>query len=140
MIGWLKPSIGFDNLVIYFDKFFALSSQPIQAAVDIVVDFADQFVRMEAENARLREVARTSTEQLEKANKLAVEAQEEAVSLKKELNLLKEKMKEEEHLKLEAHALADKKEGDLRKSIESLLGKFLRLLCLSFIRLTHFIL
>ena len=60
--------------------------------------------------------------------------------MKKELNLLKEKMKEEEQLKLEAHALADKKEGDLRKSIESLLGKFLRLLCLSFIRQTHFIL
>ncbi|KAM0840479.1 hypothetical protein ACQ4PT_059654 [Festuca glaucescens] len=98
------------------------SGHPIQAAVDIVVDFTDQFVRMEAENARLREVAKSSTEQLEKANKLATEAQEETASLKKELNLLKEKMKEEERLKFEAQAQADKKEGDLRKSIESLLG------------------
>jgi hypothetical protein len=36
-----------------------------------VVDFADQFIRMEAENARLREVAKSSAEQLERANKLA---------------------------------------------------------------------
>nr|XP_051212788.1 uncharacterized protein LOC127330703 isoform X2 [Lolium perenne] len=76
---------------------------------------------MEAENAHLREVAKSSTEQLEKANKLATEAQKEAASLK-ELNLLKEKMKEEEQLKFEAQAQADKKEGDLHKSIESLLG------------------
>jgi hypothetical protein len=40
-------------------------------------------------------------------------------------------MKEEEQLKIEAQAQADKKEGDLRKSVESLLGKLLRLLYLS---------
>ena len=104
-----------------------------------MVDFADQFVRMEAENARLREVAKSSTEQLEKANRLAAEAQKEAASLK-ELNLLKEKMKEEEQLRFEAHAQADKKEGDLRKSIESLLGKFLCFLGLSFFHPAYFIL
>ena len=117
-----------------------MSLQPIHAAVDIVVDFADQFVRMEAENARLREAAKSSTEKLEKANNLTAEAQKEATSLRKELNLLKERMKEEEQLRLEAHAQADKKEGDLRKSIESLLGNFLRLLCLSFFRQPLFIL
>jgi hypothetical protein len=58
----LKPSVGFDNLVICFDKLFALSSQPIQPAFDIVVDFDDEFVRMEAENARLREVAKSLIE------------------------------------------------------------------------------
>ncbi|KAM0859735.1 hypothetical protein ACQ4PT_046996 [Festuca glaucescens] len=95
------------------------SGHPIQAAVDIVVDFADKFISMEAENARLREVAKSSTEQLEKENKLATEAQREASNLKKELDLLKAKMKEEEQLKIEAQALADKKEGDLRKAVES---------------------
>ncbi|KAM0844733.1 hypothetical protein ACQ4PT_056857 [Festuca glaucescens] len=97
-------------------------AKPIHATVDIVVDFADQFVRMKAENACLREAAKSSTEKLEKANNLTAEAQKEAASLRKELNLLKERMKEEEQLRLEAHAQADKKEGDLRKSIESLLG------------------
>ena len=99
--------------------------QPIQAAVDMVVDFAAQFIHLEAENARLREVAKSSSDQLERANKLATEAQGEAASLKKELDLLKAKIKEEEQQKIEAQAQTDKKEGDLRKSIESLLGKLL---------------
>jgi hypothetical protein len=131
IVGWLQPSVGTDIFVTYLDEFFASSLQPIQAAVDTVMDFANQFIRMEAENARLREVIKSSTEQLEKANKLATEAQGEATNLKKELDLLKAKMKEEEQLKIEAQAQADKKEGDLRKSVESLLGKFLRLLYLS---------
>jgi hypothetical protein len=45
--------------------------------------------------------------------------------LKKELDLQKAKMREEEQLKIEAQDQADKKEGDLRKFFESLLGKFL---------------
>jgi D-aminopeptidase len=106
--------------------------KPIHAAVDIVVDFTDQFVQMEVENARLSEVAKSSTEQLEKANRLAAEAQKEAVSSNEELKLLKKKMKQEEQLKLETQAQAYKKEGVLCKSIESLLGKFLCLFYLSF--------
>ncbi|KAM0925266.1 hypothetical protein ACQ4PT_004298 [Festuca glaucescens] len=86
------------------------------------VDFADQFISMEAENARLLEVAKSSTEQLAKANKLATEALREASNLKEGLDLLKAKMKEVEQLKIEAQALVDKKEGDLRKAVESLLG------------------
>jgi hypothetical protein len=66
----LQPSICFDNLAIYLDIFLSSLSQPIQAAVDIVVDFADQFIRMEVENTRLREAVKSSTDQLEKANKL----------------------------------------------------------------------
>ena len=83
---------------------------------------------LKLKNVHLREVAKSSSDQLERANKLATEAQEEAVSLKKELDLLKAKIKEEEQQKIEAQAQTDKKEGDLRKSIESLLGKLLRLL------------
>jgi hypothetical protein len=54
---------------------------------------------------------------------LATEAQKENASLKEELKQLKVKMKEEEQLKLKDQAQAYKKEGALRKSIESLLGK-----------------
>jgi hypothetical protein len=49
--------------------------QPIHAAVDIAVDFANQFVRLEAENAQLREADKSSYDQLQEANKLAAEAQ-----------------------------------------------------------------
>jgi chromosome segregation ATPase len=127
----LQPSVGFDIFVTYLNEFFASLLQPIQAAVDTVMDFANQFIRMEAQNVHLWEVVKSSTEQLENTNKLATEAQGEAADLKKELDLLKAKMKEEEQLKIEAQAQADKKEGDLRKSVESLLGKLLRLLYLS---------
>jgi cell shape-determining protein MreC len=51
--------------------------QPIHDAVNIVVDFAEQFVRLEAENAQLRETAKSSTDQLQEANRLASEAQKE---------------------------------------------------------------
>jgi uncharacterized coiled-coil protein SlyX len=129
----LQPSVGFDIFVTYLDEFFASSLQPIQAAVDTVMDFANQFIRMEAENACLREVVKSPTEQLEKANKLATEVQGEAANLRKELDLLKSKIKEEEQQKIEAQARADKKEGDLRKSIETLLGKMFRLLYCSFL-------
>jgi hypothetical protein len=127
----LQPSIGFDSLVIYLDKLFASLSQSIQAALDIVADFANKFIRMEAENARLREVSKSSTEQLEKVNNLATEAKREAANLGKELDLLKTKMKEEEQLKIKAQAQADKKEGGLHKVIKSLLCKVLQLLYLS---------
>jgi predicted nucleic acid-binding Zn-ribbon protein len=110
----------------------------IHATVDIVVDFADQFVRLEAENAQLRNAAKSSADQVQEANMLIAEARNENVSLKEELRKLKRKMKEEQELKLKAYAEVDKKEGALRKSIESLLSKvssclfissFLRIFC-----------
>jgi uncharacterized coiled-coil protein SlyX len=85
--------------------------QPIHVIFDIVVDFADQFIRMEAENAQLREAAKSSTDQLQEANKLVAEAQKENAILKEELNLLKKKMKEEEQSKLKAHAQAIQEGG-----------------------------
>jgi predicted nucleic acid-binding Zn-ribbon protein len=101
---------------------------PIHATVDIVVDFADQFVRLEAENAQLRNAAKSSADQVQEANMLIAEARNENVSLKEELRKLKRKMKEEQELKLKAYAEVDKKEGALRKSIESLLRKIFPML------------
>jgi hypothetical protein len=80
--------------------------QPIHAAVDIVVDFVDQFVRMEAENAQLREAAKSSTDQLQEANRMAAEVQKGNAILKEELKQLKKKMKDEEQLRLKAQAQA----------------------------------
>jgi hypothetical protein len=45
--------------------------QPIYATVDVVVDFADQFTRLEAENIQLRKVVKASADQVLEANKLA---------------------------------------------------------------------
>jgi hypothetical protein len=40
----------------------------------MVTDFAPQFIRLEAENAQLRESSRSSAEHLEKANKVVADA------------------------------------------------------------------
>jgi hypothetical protein len=79
-------------------------------------------------NAQLREATSSSSEQLDKANKLAIEAQREAAKLKKELDQVKAKLEEEEKQRTKAQTRTDKKEGGLRKSIETLPGKLLRLL------------
>jgi hypothetical protein len=56
---------------------------------------------------------------------MVVDFAAEAAKLRKELDQLKMKVEEEEQQRTEAQAQADKKEGDLRKSIETLLGKLL---------------
>jgi predicted nucleic acid-binding Zn-ribbon protein len=97
--------------------------QPIHAAVDTVVDFADQFVRLEVENAQIREAVKSLSDQLQQAKSLATDAQNENKGLKEELKTLKKKLKEEQESKLKADAEADKKEGALRKSLDCLLSK-----------------
>ena len=99
----------------------------------MVADFATQFVKIEAENAQLREelaAARVSAEQLEKANKLAADARLRVDVLEKELGKLKAKLEKETKARDAAKASADKREDRLRKSVESLLGEFLHLLAL----------
>jgi predicted RNase H-like nuclease (RuvC/YqgF family) len=102
--------------------------QPIHGAVGIVVEFVDQFVRLEAENAQLHKAAKSSADQVQEANRLAAEARNENASLKEELKKLKKKIKEEQESKLKAFAEEGKKEGALRKSIESLLSKIFSIL------------
>ena len=54
----------------------------------MVSEFADQFVKMEAENAQLRKelkAAKALTERIEAANKLAEEAWQKNEDLEKEL-------------------------------------------------------
>ncbi|KAK1681280.1 hypothetical protein QYE76_042128 [Lolium multiflorum] len=97
-------------------------SKPIYATVDAVADFADQFTRLESENAHLRKTIKTSADQVLEANKLAAGAQNENISLKDELKKLKQKMKDEQDARREASIAADEKEGVLRESIANLLS------------------
>ncbi|KAK1666781.1 hypothetical protein QYE76_054940 [Lolium multiflorum] len=100
----------------------AAPDHPIYATVDAVADFADQFSRLESENAHLRKTVKTSADQVLEANRLADDAQNENILLKDELKKLKQKMKDEKDARREAAAAADEKEGVLRESIANLLG------------------
>ncbi|KAK1613253.1 hypothetical protein QYE76_036926 [Lolium multiflorum] len=100
----------------------AARDHPIYATVDVVADFADQFTRLESENAHLRKTIKTSADQVLVANKLAADAQNENILLKDELKKLKQKMKDEQDARREAAIAADEKEGVLRESIANLLN------------------
>jgi putative heme iron utilization protein len=91
-----------------------------------VADFAEQFTRLESENAHLRKTIKTSADQVLEANRLATDAQNENILLKEELKKLKQKMKDEQDAKRKAAIAADEKEGVLRESIANLMGKFFR--------------
>ncbi|KAK1668452.1 hypothetical protein QYE76_056611 [Lolium multiflorum] len=99
----------------------AARDHPIYATVDAVVDFAEQFTRLDSENAQLRKTVKTSADQVLEANRLATDAKNENVLLKEELKKLKRQMKDEQDAKREVAATADKKEGVLRESITNLL-------------------
>jgi predicted nucleic acid-binding Zn-ribbon protein len=98
--------------------------QPIYATVDDVVDFADQFSRLEAENIHLRKAVKVLADQVLEANRLAAEVQGENTCLKGELKKLKKKMKDDQEARHKAFIEADEKEGSLRESITNLLSKF----------------
>jgi regulator of replication initiation timing len=97
--------------------------QPIYATVDAVVEFAEEFTRLEAENSQLRKTIRSSADQVLEANRLATDAKNENVLLKEEVKKLKQRLKDELDAKHAAAAAIDKKEGALRESIRDLLGK-----------------
>ncbi|KAK1653718.1 hypothetical protein QYE76_071523 [Lolium multiflorum] len=94
---------------------------PIYATVDAVVDFAEQFTRLEAENTQLRKTIKSSADQVLEANRLATDAKNENASLKEDLKKLKRQMKDEQDARRAAAIATDKKEGVLRESIKELL-------------------
>jgi putative heme iron utilization protein len=98
--------------------------QPIYAKVDVVVEFAEQFTRLEFENAHLWKTIKTSTDLVLEANRLATDAQKENTLLKEELKKLKQKMKDDQDARRKAAIAADEKEGVLRESIANLMGEF----------------
>ncbi|KAK1681524.1 hypothetical protein QYE76_042372 [Lolium multiflorum] len=99
-----------------------LAKRPIYATVDAVADFAEQFTRLESENAHLRKTIKTSADQVLEAKRLATDAQNENILLKDEMKKLKQKMKDEQDAKRKAAIAADEKEGILRESIANLMG------------------
>ncbi|KAK1612931.1 hypothetical protein QYE76_036604 [Lolium multiflorum] len=96
--------------------------KPIYATVDAVAEFAEQFTRLESENAHLRKTIKTSADQVLEANRLATDAQKENTLLKEELKKLKQKMKDDQDARRKAAIAADEKEGVLRESIANLMG------------------
>ncbi|KAK1694268.1 hypothetical protein QYE76_010965 [Lolium multiflorum] len=94
---------------------------PIYATVDAVVEFAEEFTRLEIENSQLRKTVRSSADQVLEANRLATDAKNENVLLKEEVKKLKQRLKDEQDAKRAAAAAIDKKEGALRESIKDLL-------------------
>ncbi|KAK1680943.1 hypothetical protein QYE76_041791 [Lolium multiflorum] len=100
----------------------ASRDHPIYAMVDAVAEFAEQFTRLESENAHLRKTIKTSADQVLEANRLATDAQRENTLLKEELKKLKQKMKDDQDARRKAAIDADEKEGILRESIANLMG------------------
>ncbi|KAK1647457.1 hypothetical protein QYE76_065262 [Lolium multiflorum] len=98
-----------------------LPTKPIYATVDAVVEFAEEFTRLELENSQLRRTVRSSADQVLEANRLATDAKNENILLKEEVKKLKQRLKDEQDAKHAAAALIDKKEGALRESIKELL-------------------
>ncbi|KAK1664130.1 hypothetical protein QYE76_052289 [Lolium multiflorum] len=101
-----------------------LMSRPHQLwlyIVDVVVDFAEQFTRLESENAQLRKTIKSSVDQVLEANRLAAKVNNENILLKDELKKLKQQLKDEQDARREAAAAIDKKEGVLPESITNLL-------------------
>ncbi|KAK1613930.1 hypothetical protein QYE76_019447 [Lolium multiflorum] len=82
---------------------------PIYATVDAVVEFAEEFTRLEAENSQLRKTIRSSADQVLEANRLATDAKNENVLLKEEVKKLKQRLKDELDAKHAAAAVIDKK-------------------------------
>ncbi|KAK1610983.1 hypothetical protein QYE76_034656 [Lolium multiflorum] len=99
----------------------AARDHPIYATVDAVVDFAEQFTRLEVENAQLRKTIKSSADQVLEANRLATDAKNENALLKEELKKLKRQMKDEQDTRHTTAVAIDKKEGVLRESIKDLL-------------------
>ncbi|KAK1627286.1 hypothetical protein QYE76_001601 [Lolium multiflorum] len=92
----------------------AARDHPIYATVDVVADFAEQFTRLESENAQLRKTVKTLADQVLEANRLATDANNKNVLLKEELKKLKRQMKDGQDARREAAAAVDKKEGVLQ--------------------------
>ncbi|KAK1681578.1 hypothetical protein QYE76_042426 [Lolium multiflorum] len=99
----------------------AARDHPIYATVDAVVDFAEQFTRLEAENAQLRKTVKSSADQVLEANMLATDAKKVNALLKEEVSKLKQQMKDEQDARRAAAVAIDKREGVLRESIKDLL-------------------
>ncbi|KAK1682701.1 hypothetical protein QYE76_043549 [Lolium multiflorum] len=99
----------------------AVRDHPIYATVDTVVEFAEEFTRLETENSQLRKTVRSSADQVLEANRLATDAKNENALLKEEVRKLKQRLKDEQDAQRAAAAAIDKKEGVLRESIKDLL-------------------
>ena len=103
-----------------------IALQPFLSTVRKVSDYANQFVKLEAENTQLRKDLTEQVQAKEAANRLAEEAWQANEDLKKELAEAKKelaKAKKAEEQKKKEEASASKALQRLLKAVEALLGK-----------------
>jgi predicted transcriptional regulator len=93
-------------------------------AITILKGFASQFSSLEADKARLQEEVHSTSSKLDQAVKMAATAHQNADSLKRELDQLKKRLKEEDKEKAEAKVQRKKREDLLRQSTLALVGNF----------------
>ncbi|KAK1608771.1 hypothetical protein QYE76_032444 [Lolium multiflorum] len=77
----------------------ASSQAKMTLTFDAVVEFAEEFTRLEIENSQLRKTVRSSADQVLEANRLATDAKNENVLLKEEVKKLKQRLKDEQDAK-----------------------------------------
>jgi hypothetical protein len=102
-----------------------------------VADFAEQFTRLEAENAQLPKAVKSSADQAIEANRIAADAKSENALLKEEVTRLKRQIKDDQDARRAAAAAIDKKEGVLRESVKDLLGRKSLWCSAPFLMLSH---
>ncbi|KAM0889317.1 hypothetical protein ACQ4PT_027766 [Festuca glaucescens] len=83
--------------------------------------FASQFISLKADKVRLQKEVESTSSKLDNAVRMVAEACQNADSLKEELERLRNKLKDEEALKLAAEAQRNEKDNLLRQSILALL-------------------
>ncbi|KAK1604498.1 hypothetical protein QYE76_028171 [Lolium multiflorum] len=94
----------------------------IQTSITILKVFASQFSSLQITNTHLQKEAASSSSKLDRAITIGAKDRREVDVLKKELDILKKRIKEEEKTKAKAQAQQKEKENLLLKSIIALLG------------------
>nr|XP_051221934.1 uncharacterized protein LOC127340201 [Lolium perenne] len=93
----------------------------LRAVISSLEAFASQYTSLEAYKARLQEEVKYSSSKLEGPTRIAAKARQEVDSLKRELEGLKKRLKDEEASRLSAEAWAIERDDLLRQSSLALL-------------------
>ena len=105
------------------NSYFFSFLQDFRTVISSLEAFASQFTSLEADKVRLQKEVESTSSKLDNAVKMVAEACQNADSLKEELERLRNKLKDEEALKLAAEAQRNEKDNLLRQSILALLSK-----------------
>jgi chromosome segregation ATPase len=104
------------------NSYFLSFLQDFRTVISSLEAFASQFTSLEADKVHLQKEVESTSSKLDNAVKMAAEACQNADSLKEELEKLRNKLKDEEALKLAVEAQRNEKDNLLRQSILVLLS------------------